>query len=263
MRVPITALGKKGTCTNCGMRVQVPKEAPSISPEDLCDACGKIFRGDWDRHETQNGTCCHICFNQSEKHPPPNEPVGVVEPDNIVFTTDYKKSFAKENLYDDEKIAVQAKRRNKRINIAIPFIFTAAIFTAIFRDGSEFSIEGNLAVEIVAMCMIALLYMAASVSAKTLSFYIVLKWADNLPNDKTWQNILVLATISAFLYCVEWTAFGGLISSVLALVILWTVFETGAKEIIAFIVTSWIVAFVFKIILRLSIGSLGLLWAMA
>ncbi len=94
MRVPESALGKRGKCAACGQGLFVdldnswPLEAdlgaPSpfdaeeeedslqvgLPPEERCSRCGRTIQGDWDRHEMAQGVNCHICANQAAEHVP-------------------------------------------------------------------------------------------------------------------------------------------------------------------------------------------------
>ena len=49
---------------------------------DCCVRCGRDFRGEWDRHEKEDGTVCNICANLAEHIAPPMDAPRL--PDHLV-----------------------------------------------------------------------------------------------------------------------------------------------------------------------------------
>ncbi len=236
MRVPEYAMGTKGRCSKCHSVLDVTSEntqpfasspvrqaAPvAVAPQSLnpavegfisndspprvaggaCARCGKPFRGEWDRYETDIGVICHICSRLSSP-----EGYTVVQGEVITSQPLPPQAFhhlppLNESEDDSPKIPAFAKGHPELFRAAL---WTAAIlvmllgvYVALFSEPenmAEYSHGGEMAnapeQDLPASVYIIVLGIcfAMRLLPVFLSLYLVLHMAKMLPSDDMAMNL--------------------------------------------------------------------------
>lgn len=96
----------------------VPEKKPVA--EDQCARCGRPFRGDWDRHEDEEGTLCTFCSRQVDRLTPSylDVPTGVIRPPS------------REELREMTALAAENKKPERdpdKYRGLMPFLITFAV----------------------------------------------------------------------------------------------------------------------------------------
>ncbi len=227
---------------------QVPSR-PKIGPEDVatakpkletCNRCNRVFRGSWDRHETDYGVYCNICFNlvqdaathaASTSTPPPTE-LHVELARQTSWTPYEDPQHRLEEL--------EGERRRMYIGFAVVAgLVLLTILAMVIHSSPEVSIasepvreisaRGKQQLEVFHIAMQFLMQLAKN----GVALYAILAYAKKLPNDELWKNVLVVSLVSIVIAGANMVPFvGGLIG----LGIVYSLYNLDFGEIITYIV---------------------------
>ncbi|GMV99249.1 MAG: hypothetical protein AMXMBFR84_03880 [Candidatus Hydrogenedentota bacterium] len=176
-----------------------------------CDRCGKPFRGDWDKHETENGLLCNICANQyREPDPGFSNRIEPIEDNELPFA-DCKPSVNpdepppktpfEENM---QKVAIVGAIFVVGLGILF-FFYDPQPLPSIADEESAQQAIADTAKDVPSLVyFIAYAFrFGAGIAAQFIALYLILSWTKNLPNDTLWKNIIALAVIAVALSAIN------------------------------------------------------------
>jgi len=236
---------------------------------DHCARCGRAFRGDWDQYESAQGMVCHICANRAEGPGEVQDAIGEVKPVMAAYSRDGLDMPEPERPVNPE--FVQARNRDQVFQRAVLFAALAmivlAIFVTIFADldtqpipdlnevatSTEESTEKEPA-KLPGWVPWAIygIQLLVSFSGKVLVLFLMLTWANKLPNDTFGANLIALGVVGfgltmldvVIMLLASMPVLGmiwGLLGLMLTLYIIYSLYNLTFAELLLFFVASLVV----------------------
>lgn len=239
-----------------------------------CKRCGRAFRGDWDRYSSPKGTVCHMCANLWEAE---LRKGGTIRTELEINVRQGLASVAPiEPPRPKPSFSERHRERLRHFALAagicvIVFVLAAPWFlpntepepTSTVSSGPQPETEqpafltgpqpeteqpAFLTAFVIAVAIVA------GVAQEFMPLYLILMWAQKLPNDTVPRNVLAVGMVAVGLYVLGFVLgllpigmLGGLIGIIAHLYVLWGVYEL-----------TWFETFVYLI--ACSIAK-GLVWA--
>ncbi len=179
---------------------------------DHCARCGREFRGEWDQYESANGMVCHICANRAEGPGAVQDEVGEVKPVMAAYSREGLDMPEPKLPPNPEFIA--ARRREELFKRAVLFAALAmivlAIFATIFADldsqpipepEATAEVTGEAGEEAPAKLpawvpwVVYSIQFVVSFAGKVLILFLMLSWANKLPNDTFAANFIAIGVV--------------------------------------------------------------------
>lgn len=287
MRVSEYAVGMTAKCPKCGQSLQLSEEnatpiverhyarqapeaevLPQVAERQerapqatRCVRCGRLFRGDWDRHQSDKGILCLICADITGKRKQKAESDTRQVPHGL-------------SPADDE-----AKEADPRIRLAVAIASGLVIVITLYYvlsgegpvpPGVGVSIEDvpPPRVQIPAGVVYTLNFFFRILSV-FLALYFALRAVDSLPRDTLAVNTLILVPVAAVLYVVPWLLWfypmvgPGLCigAHIILTLFIANEFQMGISGLFHYIVFRILAAILVRAIRMLVYGALGLIIA--
>ncbi len=179
---------------------------------DHCARCGRAFRGEWDQYESTNGIVCHICANRAAGPGEVQEEVGEVKPVMATYNREGLDMPEPKLPPNPEFIAIH--RREEMFKRAVLFAALAMILLAILvtmfgdlstepipePDGSTVTTAGTpeeapATLPRWVLVSVYAIQFAVSFLGKVLVLFLMLSWANKLPNDTFGANLIAISVV--------------------------------------------------------------------
>ncbi|MCP4639580.1 MAG: hypothetical protein GY851_04070 [bacterium] len=265
------------------------KAAPS---EPHCPRCKRVFRGDWDRIHTPEGLLCNICANMVREVNPAEaiaNPHAGFTPAQLAQLQEDLANPTGPPPPDPEDMEPQEKKwfdvDSDRFKTVVMWAGIAVVFLAITvalfdetpsprpHDATmvQEPIEGEQAPQVedlpvVAQALVHIILYGARFAGEMIALWIALSWANALPNEGFWKNVLVIGIVALALTVVWWIPFGivpgigfvlGLLRPLLVLWFIYQLYQLSLWELLTYIFCHYLVA------IAVHIASMFLLFAVA
>jgi hypothetical protein len=194
----------------------ITSEAPTVIigqvDGDHCARCSRAFRGEWDQYESAQGMVCHICANRAEGPGEVQDEIGEVKPVMAAYSREGLDMPDPEGPVNPE--FVQARNREEVLQKAVLFAALAMIALAIFvtlfadldvepiLDPNEVatSTQGSSENEPAKLSgwvpwAIYSIQFFVNFGGKVLVLFLMLSWANKLPNDTFGANLIALGVV--------------------------------------------------------------------
>jgi hypothetical protein len=194
-------------------------EAPTVmagqADGDHCARCGREFRGEWDQYESTAGMICHVCANRATASGEVQEEVGEVKPVHATYNRDGLDMPEPEPPVNEEFI--RKRQREELFQRAVLFAALAMIVLAIIatmvtdisppEPVEDETVAGTVAsgeeaepespqLPGWAVYVVYLMLFGFSVLTNLITLFLVLGWAEKLPNDTFPANLIALGVVA-------------------------------------------------------------------
>jgi hypothetical protein len=242
-----------GCCEGCGRDIELtdrnivsfePDGAGTASVEDLtpagpttCIRCGKEFRGDWDRHETDDGVYCHLCANQYG--------AGIVDYNKLDIRKAEKGSLASfpgvlSGWYEEPDESTKYGSPNRHRDRTAMLLGSLAAFIALSLAHRFLRQHDYLSPEHLRLALGTLTVLIGTVKFGTI-LYFTLDYTQRLPNSSVLPNAaaMFLVALPFLLLVVTLTALLGPMAAIavwlISLLIISEMYNFGLREIIIYL----------------------------
>jgi len=272
--VPVSEVAAKSDASLFAQ--EQPAEKPRLG-KNHCDRCGRPFRGEWDRHEANEGALCNICVNLVRQVDPNDASSGFVAPiDTLrierddepvpapVAPTEDQRSWFERNWPTEGTMQKIALYGGLAVVVLAALVFVTSGFDVpemdtvgkVVADGSTETVPEPAGIAFYVISMITGYF------GVYLGMYIFLSWGNRLPNETLIPNLIAVAPV-ALLASLLW-----LVPPVMWIVVLFrwmwvailafTVYGFEWGDIVRF-PASFLVAGIFKFLLWYALmGLLGI-----
>lgn len=223
MRVPVVALGSTGACVRCKTFLTItmstttpfPHAAKSEETHDpgSCACCKRVFRGDWDRHQTEQGVICDICARQ---YRPPKKKDTTQSPESTesfffnpppLSSDPQTPSLPKAGISLRQRITAitQSKFFAPLMFLAIAGVVMTLVLTLPVEEffADLFFVDPEIAAShdsATSRLMILIVEKFLDFFACFATLFLTLLWADKLPNDTAGKNLIAVGLVSVLLF---------------------------------------------------------------
>jgi len=260
-----------------------PNQQPERAPlqEDVCPRCGRPFRGDWDRVQTDAGVLCHICANLAgaSTKPAAEEPATLAAyPDmagkNIEYETWHEPGWRPPQEKPPEKSgrwtlnrkALAEKFRQYPAQcifagVAIMLMLGILLFwPSGGRESREIAPESAKELSHGAYYFVSTVDLLFGLFMRGLTIYLTLHFTQKLPNDTFGKNAVAVGILALPVWGLGFVPGIGWALASLAMLYIWvSVFDFSLSDLLVWLLVAFIMGMLGWRLGALLMGGLGLI----